>query len=157
MGQRSISITDPSFPLFEEARLKVRIDICAYIKPHEQGRKTITTHIIQSPYLWPNFHFPKSSSVRDFQSLYIFYCWSIFVKFLSLKPELCGFDRKKASGIEESDEFSYDFDKFPTYDEVLEAWCRGTDYETPRSRDDVSFYFFASSTDNDSLNCDYEW
>ena len=61
------------------------------------------------------------------------------------------------NGIEESDEFSYDFDKFPTYDEVLEAWCRGTDYETPRSRDDVSFYFFASSADNESLDCDHEW
>jgi hypothetical protein len=62
-----------------------------------------------------------------------------------------------ANGIEESDDFSYHFDKFPTYNEVLEAWCRGTVYETPRNRDGVSFYFFASSTNNESLDCDYEW
>ena len=63
----------------------------------------------------------------------------------------------KQNGIEESDEFSYDFDKFPTRQEVLEAWSKGTIYDLEENREDVSFCFFASSTDNESLDCDYEW
>ena len=63
------------------------------------------------------------------------------------------------NGIEESDEFSYDFDKVPTDNEGVEAWgrCTDYDYETLSTRDDVSFYFFASSTNNESLDCDHEW
>ena len=61
------------------------------------------------------------------------------------------------NGIEESDTFSCDFDKFPTRQEVLEAWSRGTIYDLEENRDGVSFYFFASTDDNNSLDCDHEW
>ena len=61
------------------------------------------------------------------------------------------------NGIEESDTFSCDFDKFPTRQEVLEAWSRGTIYDLEENREDVSFYFFATAEDNNSLECDYEW
>mgnify|MGYP003154938118 CR=1 FL=1 len=46
------------------------------------------------------------------------------------------------NGIEESDIFSFSFDSFPTYNEVLEAWCCGTCYCTKESRQtlDISFW-----------------
>ena len=61
------------------------------------------------------------------------------------------------NGIEESDTFSFDFNKFPTRQEVLEAFCRGTIHESEENREGVSFYFFATAEDNNSLDCDHEW
>ena len=61
------------------------------------------------------------------------------------------------NGIEDSDTFSFDFDKFPTRQEVLEAFCRGTIHESEENREGVSFYFFATAEDNNSLDCDIEW
>jgi len=63
----------------------------------------------------------------------------------------------EVNGINDSDEFSYSFDKFPTYREVLEAFCTGTDWALEENRDGVSFYFYASTDNNESLDCDYEW
>lgn len=62
-----------------------------------------------------------------------------------------------ANGIEESENFSQPFSKFPTYNEVLEAFCTGTDWALEENRDGVSFYFYASTDNNESLNCDHEW
>lgn len=63
-----------------------------------------------------------------------------------------------ANGIDESDDFSCNFDKFPTYQEVIDAFCTGTGiWALEENREDVSFAFFASSADNKSLDCDYEW
>ena len=63
----------------------------------------------------------------------------------------------KKNGIEESDTFSYHFDKFPTRQEVLEAWSKGTIYDLEENREDVSFYFFATAEDNQSLEYDFLW
>jgi len=62
-----------------------------------------------------------------------------------------------ANGIEESENFSQPFSKFPTYNEVLEAFCTGTDWALEENRDGVSFYFYASTDNNNSLDCDHEW
>jgi len=62
-----------------------------------------------------------------------------------------------ANGIDESDNFSQFFSKFPTYNEVLEVFCTGTDWALEENRDGVSFSFFATAEDNNSLDCDHEW
>jgi len=65
----------------------------------------------------------------------------------------------EANDIELSDHDSFYFRKFPTYEEVLEAFCGGTSiYAMPESRENVSFYFWATQENNeDHLDCDYEW
>jgi len=62
-----------------------------------------------------------------------------------------------ANGIEESENFSYPFSKFPSYQEVLDAFCTSTRWALEENRKGVSFSFYASTSNNDSLECDYEW
>ena len=62
-----------------------------------------------------------------------------------------------ANGIQESENFSQPFSKFPTYSEVLEAFCSCTQWALEENRDEVDFYFYASTDNNNSLDCDYEW
>lgn len=62
-----------------------------------------------------------------------------------------------ANGIEESDNFSCFFDGIPNYDEVLEVFCTATIWALEENREGVSFSFYASSDNNESLDCDYEW
>jgi len=62
-----------------------------------------------------------------------------------------------AKGVEESEDFGCFFDRMPTYDEVLEVFCTGTVWALEENREGVSFYFFATAEDNNSLDCDFEW
>jgi len=62
-----------------------------------------------------------------------------------------------AKGIEESENFSQPFSKFPTYDEVLEAFCTGTDWALEENRSTLSVSFWASVENNKTLDCDIEW
>jgi len=62
-----------------------------------------------------------------------------------------------ANDIEESDNFSYPFSKFPTYKEVLEAFCSCTQWALEENREGVEFYFYASADNNDSLDHDIEF
>jgi len=61
------------------------------------------------------------------------------------------------NGIEESENFSHPFSKFPSYQEVLDAFCISTRWALEENRDGVSFYFYASTINNVSLECDHEW
>jgi hypothetical protein len=62
-----------------------------------------------------------------------------------------------AKGIEESDNFSCFFDKMPKYEEILEVFCTGTDWSLEENRETLSVSFYASTENNESLDCDIEW
>ena len=62
-----------------------------------------------------------------------------------------------AKGVEESDNFGYPFSNFPTYNEVLEAFCSGTEWALEENRKTLSVSFYAWANNNESLACDYEW